>query len=278
MAKILYRVILLIIWFVASVTARAEDKLAQIQASGKLTVGIRVDTKPFGFRNEKGEMLGFEHDLVADLVTRLQAKLGRPIKVEKMPVTPRNRMEFLQHGAIGLLIATMGDTPERRKIIDIVDPDYYASGVTLLTIKANHVTKWEDLKGKWVCTLEGARYNKEFADKYRFDAQTYVGRAGATEAALANRCVGFLDDDAHAIGVLQDPKMRKVLEMPVETQSYVPWGMAVRLGNPLFHAFVADTIADWHRTGLIIELEKKYGIPPSRWAQQMHDEYAAKEK
>src|SRR5204863_3530047 len=150
-----------------------------------------------------------------------------------------------------------------REIIDIVDPDYYASGVTLLTIKANHVTKWEDLKGKWVCTLEGARFNKEFADKYRFDAQTYVGTAGATDAALANRCVGFLDDDAHAIGVLQDPKMRKVLEMPVETQSYVPWGMAVRLGNPLFHAFVADTIADWHRTGLIIELEKKYGIPPA---------------
>ena len=86
---------------------------------------------------------------------RLILGLGRPIKVEKMPVTPRNRMEFLQHGAIGLLIATMGDTSERRKIIDIVDPDYYASGVTLLTIKANHVTKWEDLKGKWVCTLEG---------------------------------------------------------------------------------------------------------------------------
>ena len=278
MSKILCRSLLLIALLVAPVAARAEDKLDQIKASGKLTVGIRTDTKPFGFRNEKGETLGFEHDLVADLVTRLQAKLGRLINVEKMPVTARNRMQFLQQGAIDLLIATMNDTPERREIIDIVDPGYYASGVTLLALKANHVTEWEGLKGKWVFTLEGAWYNKEFTKQYGFDAQTFVGRAGATEAALANRCIGFLDDDTHAIGVLQDPEMRKVMEMPLKTQSYVPWGAAVRLGNPLFHSFVADTIADWHRTGLIIELEKKYDIPPSSWAQQMHDKYAATQK
>jgi polar amino acid transport system substrate-binding protein len=278
MSKILCSGVLLIALLVASVTAHAENTLDQIRASGKFTVGIRTDAKPFGFRNEKGEMLGFEHDLVADLVTRLQAKLGRPIDVEKMPVTARNRMQLLQQGAIDLLIATMNDTPERRAVVDIVDPGYYASGVNLLALKANHLTKWEDLNTKWVCTLEGAWYNKEFAKKYGFDAMTFVGRVGATEAALANRCAGFLDDDTHAIGVLQDPEMGKVLEMPLQTQSYVPWGAAVRLSNPLFHSFVADTIADWHRTGLIIELEKKYGIPPSSWAKQMHDKYAAKQK
>ncbi len=276
MAKIPYLAALWITLLVMSAGARSEDKLTQIEASGKLTVGIRVDTKPFGFRNQKGEMLGFEHDLVADLATRLEAKLGRRIEVEKMPVTARNRMEFLEHDAIGLLIATMNDTPERRKIIDIVDPDYYASGVTLLALKANHVTKWEDVKSKWICTLEGAWYNKEYANRYGFDALTYVGRAAATEAVLLNRCIGFLDDDTHAIGVLQDPKMRETLETPLETQSYIPWGVAVRLGNPLFRSFVAETVADWHRRGLIIELEKKYDIPPSTWAQQMHDKYASK--
>lgn len=49
-------------------------------------------------------------------------------------------------------------------------------------------------------------------------------------------------------------------------------------GNPIFRAFIADTIADWHRTGLIIELQKKYDIPPRSWAQQMHDKYAAKQE
>src|SRR5205823_15014223 len=120
MAKILYRVILLIIWFVASVTARAEDKLAQIQASGKLTVGIRVDTKPFGFRNQKGEMLGFEHDLVADLATRLEAKLGRRVEVEKMAVMARDRVELLDHDAMGLLVAKMKEIQELRTMSEVV--------------------------------------------------------------------------------------------------------------------------------------------------------------
>jgi polar amino acid transport system substrate-binding protein len=278
MVKILYWAPLLIFLLIASSSSHSEDKLDQIKASGKLTVGIRTDTKPFGFLDEKGMMVGFEHDLVADLGVRLQAKLGKAVAIEKMPVTARNRMGFLQHDAIGLLIATMNDTPERRKIIDIVDPNYYVSGVTLLTLKTNHIKKWEDLKGKWVCTLEGAWYNKEYAKKYGFHALTYVGRAAATGAARANRCVGFLDDDTHAIGVLQDIKMHEVLETPLETQSYVPWGAAVRLGNPLFRSFVADTIANWHRTGLLIDLEKKYGIPPSHWAQEMHEKYAPNQK
>src|SRR5256885_6076295 len=116
MAKILYRVILLIIWFVASVTARAEDKLDQIQASGKLTVGIRVDTKPFGFRNQKGEMLGFEHDLVADLATRPGANLGRRIAEEKSATTGRERLDVLEHDPIGLLVATVYGLPDGRDI------------------------------------------------------------------------------------------------------------------------------------------------------------------
>jgi polar amino acid transport system substrate-binding protein len=277
MSTILGRSVLLIALLVASVAAGAENELDQIKASGKVTVGVRVDTKPFGYRYENGEMHGFEHDLVADLVTRLQAQLGRPINVEKMPVTARNRVQFLQQGTIDLLIATMNDTPERRAVVDIVDPGYYASGVTLLALKANHLTKWENLNTKWVCTLEGAWYNKEFTKRYGFDAMTFVGRAGATAAALANRCAGFLDDDTHAIGALQDPETAKVLEMPLQTQSYVPWGVALRLGNPSFHSLLADTVTDWHRTGLIIELEKKYGIPPSSWAQQMHDTYAKKQ-
>lgn len=86
---------------------------------------------------------------------------------------------------------------------------------------ANRVSEWGALKTQWVCTLEGEWYNKEFAKKYGFDALTFVGRAAATEAALANRCVGFLDDDTHAVGVLQNPGMRKILEMPLETQSCV---------------------------------------------------------
>ena len=75
----------------------------RIKQSGKLTVGVKVDYRPFGYRNEKGEMLGLEHDLVADIASRLSTKFDKNIEVEKVVVTAQNRMQFLQQGRIDLM-------------------------------------------------------------------------------------------------------------------------------------------------------------------------------
>lgn len=256
---------------IAAPSARAEDTLDKIKGTGKLVVGVKVDYKPFGFRNEKGEMVGLEHDLVADIAARLQAKLGRPVEVEKIAVTAQNRIQFLQQGKVDLMIATMNDTPERRKLVDIIDPDYYSSGVNLLTRKSNHFTKWEDLKGKTVCTLQGAWYNKEFTEKYQFEAEPYAGVAEAVQATLDNRCVGFLDDDANAASLLQDGERWGDFELPLATQADSPWGVSIRQNDPAFKAFLSETITDWHRKGTIGELEKKWGIAPTRWVEEMHE-------
>ena len=47
---------------------------------------------------------------------RLQAKL------ELVPVLSSNRIEFLQQGKIDIVVATMSDTPERRKVVQAIDP------------------------------------------------------------------------------------------------------------------------------------------------------------
>ena len=56
------------------------------------------------------------------------------VKLELVPVVASNRIQFLQQGKIDLMIATMSDTPERRKIVDIVDPNYYGSGTNVLAV------------------------------------------------------------------------------------------------------------------------------------------------
>lgn len=252
-----------------TVAAHAEDALDRIKQSGKFAVGIKVDYRPFGYRNEKGEMLGLEHDLVADIASRLSAKLGKKIEVEKVVVTAQNRMQFLQQGRIDFMMATMNDTPERRKILDIIDPNYYASGVNLLTRKSNNIKRWEDLKGKTVCTLQGAWYNKTLSEKYEFVPQAYAGVAEASQASFDNRCVGFLDDDAHGGSLLLGDDW-KGFEMPLQTQAEAPWGMAIAFGSPGLKEVLAQAANDWHSKGTIVELEKKWGIQPTKWVQAMH--------
>ncbi|MGE5105302.1 MAG: transporter substrate-binding domain-containing protein, partial [Betaproteobacteria bacterium] len=139
----------LLLGLLGASTANA-DALQDIKKKGTLVVGSKADYRPFGFLDPSGKIIGFEPDLAADVAKRLGVKL------ELIPVVASNRIQFLQQGKIDLMIATMSDTPERRKIVDIVDPDYYASGTNVMAKKSENLKSWEQLKGKKVCLIQGS--------------------------------------------------------------------------------------------------------------------------
>src|SRR5438128_8031083 len=145
------------------------DVLEDVKKKGVLTVGSKADYRPFGYLDPSGQVVGFEPDLAADIAKRLGVKL------ELVPVVASNRIQFLQQGKIDLMIATMSDTPERRKIVDIVDPNYYGSGTNVLAKKSDGVKTWEQLRGKKVCLIQGAFYNKELQEKYGVEGVAFPG-------------------------------------------------------------------------------------------------------
>jgi polar amino acid transport system substrate-binding protein len=89
--------------------------LDDIKAKGMLTVGVKADYPPYGYRDSSGAII-LEPDLAADTAKRLGEKL------EPVPVVASNRMQFVQQGKIDLLIATMAINEERRKAVGIVEP------------------------------------------------------------------------------------------------------------------------------------------------------------
>ena len=119
----------------------AQNALEEIKKRGTLIVGVKADYKPYGFRDPSGAIIGMEPDLAADVAKRLGVKL------ELVPVVSSNRMQFLEQGKIDLMIATMNDKPDRRKVVYIVEPSYYSSGVNILTPKSAKLKDWKDLKG-----------------------------------------------------------------------------------------------------------------------------------
>ena len=108
------------------------DTLDDIVADGKLVAGIKTDYPPWGMRDSDGQIVGLEIDLVRDLAKRIGEKAGKTIEVELVPVVASNRMQFLEQGRIDVMIATMNDLPDRRKIVGSVFPNYYSSGVAVL--------------------------------------------------------------------------------------------------------------------------------------------------
>ncbi len=248
-------------------SAATADVLQDIKSKGVLVVGTKADYPPFGFLDPSGKIVGLEPDLAADVAKRLGVKL------ELTPVVASNRIQFLQQGKIDIMIATMSDTPERAKVVDIVEPDYYASGTNVLARKSEHLKSWEQLRGKKVCLIQGSFYNKELQEKYGIEGVAFPGTAEAYAALRNGNCIAFAYDDTAIIGEMQKPEWGDY-EMPLESILVQPWGLAVRQGEKAFADFMSKTVIDWHKTGLIEQLEQKYHIKPTAFAREMHAKYS----
>ena len=123
-------------------TLRHSDRLAQIKRRGTLIVGVKTDYPPFGTVNAAGLPVGFEHDLAEDLARRIGVALT------KVSVTSANRLQKLAEGSVDVVIATQGDTAERRKIATQIEPNYYASGVTLFVPPDSTLRDWSEVRGQ----------------------------------------------------------------------------------------------------------------------------------
>jgi len=253
--------------FTAAQPANAQT-LDTIKQRGILIVGTKADYKPFGFRDPSGAIVGFEPDMAKDVAD----KLG--VKLQLEPVVSSNRMQFLQQGKIDLMIATMNDTPERRKVVGIVQPDYYASGVNVMSNKKAALKNWEQIKGQKICGIQGAWYNKYVAETYGAEIVAFTGTTEAQSALLQGNCIGWVYDDTAFAGLLTEPKWAD-FEMSLPTIKEEPWGLAVKLEeiDGPWGKFMSKILEDWHHSGWLIALEKKWNIPPSPYLQQMHDKY-----
>jgi polar amino acid transport system substrate-binding protein len=248
----------------AGTSARA-DVLDDIKKRGKLVVGVKADYKPFGFRDPSGKIIGLEPDLAGDVAK----KLG--VELELVPVVSSNRMEFLNQGKIDLMIATMSDKPERRKAVQFIEPLYYSDAVNVLFRKDADAKSWEDLKGKKLCGTTGAFYNKELTQKYGMEIISFDGSEKPLLALKNGDCVGYLYDQTFIVGKLTEDEWKDGYKMVLPGIMETPWSVAVKLGEDGFKKMMEDISKDWMKSGRIVELEKKWHVPPTDYAKRMHE-------
>jgi polar amino acid transport system substrate-binding protein len=243
------------------------DRFMKVIERGTLVVGVKADYKPWGFRDSDGKLVGMEIDMAQDVADALGVKL------ELVPVQSSNRMQFLQQGKIDLMIATMSDKLNRRKVVGIPSPNYYTSGTNVLA-KKGVVSSWADLKGKPVCGKQGAFYNKQVSQKYGAKIIAFVGNAEAKQALRDGKCVAWVYDDSSIMADLASGQYDDY-EMPMATEDDNPWGLAVPLDelNGIWGNFMSGMIYNWHSSGRLIELEKKWGIQTTQFVIDMNKRF-----
>ncbi len=245
------------------------DTWKKVMERGKIVVGVKADYKPWGFRDENGNLVGMEADMAQDVADAMGVEL------ELVPVQSSNRMQFLEQGKIDLMIATMSDRKDRREIVGIIQPNYYTSGTNVMSPKPLGLKKWEDLRGKPVCGKQGAFYNQIVEERYDAEVVAFVGNAEAKQALRDKKCIAWVYDDSSIMSDLSSGNWDE-FEMPLASEDDNPWGLAVPLGEKdcVFGRFMSGMQYNWLQSGRLIELEKKWGIQATAFLKAQQERFA----
>ena len=245
------------------------DVWNKVMSRGKIVIGVKADYKPWGFRDSSGAIVGMEIDMAKEVADTMGVEL------ELVAVQSSNRMQFLEQGKTDMFIATMSDRADRRKIVGIPQPTYYTSGTNIMAPKALGFKNWEDLRGKPVCGKQGAFYNKIVTERYGVKIVAFTGNAEAKQALRDKKCVAWVYDDS-SIGSDLSSGNYDDFEMPLNSEDDNPWGLAVPVAEKdcIFGQFMSGMQFNWHQSGKLIELEKKWGIKPTAYLADNNKRYA----
>ncbi|MES2480456.1 MAG: transporter substrate-binding domain-containing protein, partial [Pseudomonadota bacterium] len=234
--------------------AVSSPTLELVRKRGVLQVGVKNDYPPFGMLDAGGALQGFEIDMARELARRLG------VRVTLFPVTGANRLQKLEEGAVDVVIATMGDTADRRRIATAVEPNYYASGVTLMLRPETRFKDWQELRGQTVCATQGSYFNRAMSQRYLLNLLTFNHARDARLALRDGRCIGYMFDNTAIWSDLRQPEWDGY-HAPLPPAMSAPWAVAVARGEAgtELERWIGDVMAQWHREGFLIGLEQKWG-------------------
>ncbi|MBA4334535.1 MAG: amino acid ABC transporter substrate-binding protein, partial [Methylobacterium sp.] len=181
-----------------------------IKSAGLLKAGVRCDQPPYGYKDETGKFAGVETDMAIQIATWA---FGSADKIELTCVTAENRIPQLNGKKVDLLIATLGVTPERARVVDFSKP-YRWGGSDILVAKDSPIKKLDDVAGKIVIMLKGSTQAKWFEDTMpKVDNLRLNTASDALQSLKQGRGDAYTHDAATLIVIAsKDPSLRLVGE------------------------------------------------------------------
>ena len=173
--------------FAGAALAQNASKYDKVLQEKKLIVGAQEGTAPYGYVDEKGELVGWSVDLSKALHALIERKMGIKIALEFRKVTPETRIPLIVNGSLDWVLGTTGITVEREQVVDFSLINNTAC-VKMLNRKSMPIREIKDLAGKRVGVTNGS-VEQKFV--------TELGTSGKVKPApqviaFPTHAVGFL--------------------------------------------------------------------------------------
>jgi ABC-type amino acid transport substrate-binding protein len=215
--------------------------MADLQEAGTITIGVKFDVPPFGFKNPETDAVeGFD----VDLGQAIADALG--VEPEFIEAISDNRIPFLADGTADLILSTMTITTDRDAEIDFSIPYYVAEGRVLVP-EDSDVTGVEDLAGTTVCTATGSTYEENLKTsapeaKLRL-VDTY---SECLELIQTDSVDAVSTDDVILTGMIISDDSLKLVGDGYTTE---PYGVGIAEGDTEFKEFVDGVVSDYISDG-----------------------------
>ncbi len=220
----------------------ADTTMGKLQKKGEITIGVKYDVPPFGFKNPStGDIEGFDIDFgkaVADA-------LG--VKPKYIEAISDNRIPFITDGTADLILSTMTINEERVKEINFTDPYFIAKG-RILQKKGGDIGGVEDLAGKRVCTALGSTYEETLKKQAPKAKLRLVDSYSECLELVQNGGVDAVStDDVILTGmIIQDDSLELVEGEELTTE---PYGGGLKKGDKEFTEFLNGVLEKYESDG-----------------------------
>jgi glutamate/aspartate transport system substrate-binding protein len=240
--------------------------LKKVNESGALRIGHRENSPPFAFLDPKGKPIGYALDLCAVVVEEIVAELRKDIRVEYRPVTPENRFDLLNSGAIDLECGSTTNNFERRKVAAF-SPTMFVTGTKLLVRRDSGIRYFRDLQGKTVVLTRGtvqAQAIPRLAERQKLGVKfvTAEDHRQSFELLAAGKADAFANDDIQLYGMLAETKSGSTYRVVGDFLTYADYALMLRKDDPEFAAVVELAFARLAGSREIVAIYEKWFLKP----------------
>lgn len=234
-----------------------ESTLQKVLKRGTVIIGTRSTTPGFAFKDEKGELVGFDIDLAREVA---QGLFNDPSKVQ-FEVLPGggDRIPALVSGRVDAVISQFSVFIERAQVADFTLP-YCNADFSAIVKAGSPYKKNADLNGKVVATRQGAELEKLILKSIpKAKIQGYQEISDAFLALRQGRAEAAFNDHAGGLFIMHKfPGQFRVIVDPENALDRNQYSIGVRQGDQAWLNYLNWALIRMKLTGKLRELHMKW--------------------
>lgn len=237
-----------------SATSTGDNSWDKVKEKGEFVLGLDENFPPMGFKDEKGNIVGFDIDVAKEVTSRLGVKL------KLQPINWDAKEQELNTGNIDCIWNGFTITEERKKNVLFTQP-YMKNRQVLIVMNSSKATKLTDFEGKKLGLQAGSSAadalaaSPEFKGKLKQAVEFDDNMTALMDLEKGGVDVVLMDEIVARYYITMKNKGYKVLDDALASEEY---GIGFRKNDTQLVQKVQETLNAMAKDGKLAEISNRW--------------------